>query len=111
MENTPSSCGQPSDPACVARDAAMSYYLAAKKRIGLLHPSLLYLQCLFLLGVYEMYCLKPMQAWLYFNRACVDLRNVLWARDQRQATDDPETMRKTRRLEQRLYWSCMKSEL
>ncbi|KAF5966216.1 oleate-activated transcription factor 1 [Fusarium bulbicola] len=89
-------------------DTAASYYLAAKKRLGLLQPSLLYIQCLFLCGIYEMYCLHPLQAWFHFNRACVDLRNILWTRSQKKSNQ--ATTQETRRLEQRLYWSCVKTE-
>lgn len=101
--------------ACADRETASSYYLAAKKRLGLLQPSLTYLQCLFLFGVYEMYCLSPLQAWFYFNRACVDFRNVMWVRSQQQRVGNEHSPlqqhdQHQRRLEQRLYWSCMKSE-
>ncbi|VTT55487.1 unnamed protein product [Fusarium fujikuroi] len=89
-------------------DTAASYYLAARKRLGLLQPSLLYIQCLFLCGIYEMYCLHPLQAWFHFNRACVDLRNILWTRSQKKSNQ--ATTQETRRLEQRLYWSCVKTE-
>ncbi|KAF5677435.1 heterokaryon incompatibility protein [Fusarium denticulatum] len=89
-------------------DTAASYYLAAKKRLGLLQPSLLYIQCLFLCGIYEMYCLHPLQAWFHFNRACADLRNILWTRTQKRSSQ--ATTQETRRLEQRLYWSCVKTE-
>ncbi|KAF4437259.1 heterokaryon incompatibility [Fusarium acutatum] len=94
--------------AAIDPDTAASYYLAAKKRLGLLQPSLLYIQCLFLCGIYEMYCLRPPQAWFHFNRACVDLRNILWTRSQKKSSQ--ATTQETRRLEQRLYWSCVKTE-
>ncbi|KAF5543892.1 heterokaryon incompatibility protein [Fusarium mexicanum] len=94
--------------AVIDPDTAASYYLAAKKRLGLLQPSLLYIQCLFLCGIYEMYCLHPLQAWFHFNRACVDLRNILWTRSQIKSSQ--ATTQETRRLEQRLYWSCVKTE-
>ncbi|KAJ4263517.1 hypothetical protein NW762_006336 [Fusarium torreyae] len=102
-ESTRSSTAAFLDP-----DTAASYYLAAKKRLGLLQPSLLYIQCLFLCGVYEMYCLRPLQAWFHFNRACVDLRNILWTRSQNKSSNT--ISREKHRLEQRLYWSCVKSE-
>ncbi|KAJ2902733.1 hypothetical protein MKZ38_000159 [Zalerion maritima] len=92
------------------RDTAALYYLAAKKRLGLVPPSLPYLQCLFLFGVYEMYVLNPMQAWFYFNRACVDFENISWAQSRKASLQDQKVLRRSQRLEQRLYWSCMKSE-
>ncbi|KAF5622962.1 heterokaryon incompatibility protein [Fusarium sp. NRRL 52700] len=89
-------------------ETAASYYLAAKKRLGLLQPSLLCIQCQFLCGIYEMYCLHPLQAWFHFNRACVDVRNILWTRSQKKSSQG--ITQETRRLEQRLYWSCVKTE-
>ncbi|KAI1409253.1 vegetative cell wall protein gp1 [Hypoxylon sp. FL1857] len=86
---------------------ASSYYLAAKKRLGLLEPSILQVQCLFLCGVFEMYSLKPLRAWSYFNQASVSFRNLVWMQTQGSVGG----MLETQRLEQRLYWSCMKSEL
>ena len=89
---------------------ASACYLAAKKRLGLIEPSLLSVQCLFLCGVFEMYLLKPVKAWFYFNQACIQFRNQLWGRTRKASAYDHSTPRETRRLEQRLYWSCMKSE-
>ncbi|KAF2658597.1 hypothetical protein K491DRAFT_592537 [Lophiostoma macrostomum CBS 122681] len=98
---------------------AQCYYGAAQKRLGLLSPSHLYVQCLFLFGVFEMYCLHPLQAWNYFNQACVQFRNLLWCRTQEQSemstrddsASDKPVPKRLRLLEQRLYWSCLKSEL
>ncbi|KZL84807.1 vegetative cell wall protein gp1 [Colletotrichum incanum] len=102
-ESIRSSASNSTDP-----DTAQAYYLAAKKRLGLLEPSLLQVQCLFFFAVFEMYTLQPLQAWFYFNQACVQFKNILWRRSQRRS---PHAIsQKTRRLEQRLYWSCMKSE-
>ncbi|TDZ37523.1 hypothetical protein CTRI78_v011109 [Colletotrichum trifolii] len=102
-ESMRSSASSSADP-----DTAQAYYFAAKKRLGLLEPSLLQVQCLFFCGVFEMYSLHPLQAWFYFNQACVQFKNILWRRTQRRGPDN--ISQKTRRLEQRLYWSCMKSE-
>ncbi|KAL1846988.1 hypothetical protein VTK73DRAFT_165 [Phialemonium thermophilum] len=97
--------------ACVPdHDAAMSYYLAAKKRLGLLQPSLDYLQCLFLSGVFEMYLLRPVKAWFYFNQACVQIRNLQWRREHEAGRHVRLVSQEAARLEQRLYWSCLKSE-
>ncbi|UQC79176.1 vegetative cell wall protein gp1 [Colletotrichum lupini] len=89
-------------------DTAQAYYLAAKKRLGLLEPSLLQIQCLFFCAVFEMYSLRPLQGWFYFNQASVQFKNLYWRRAQRRNWQS--ISQKTRRLEQRLYWSCMKSE-
>ncbi|OAK96920.1 hypothetical protein IQ06DRAFT_229637 [Phaeosphaeriaceae sp. SRC1lsM3a] len=102
----------------VDMETAQSYYMAAKKRLGLLDPSHLLVECLFFFGVFEMYCLRPLKAWNYFNSACVQCRNLLWIRSQRSisvnplapSTVDPPTGA-LRLIEQRLYWSCLKSEL
>ncbi|KAK6210047.1 vegetative cell wall protein gp1 [Colletotrichum tabaci] len=102
-ESVRSSASNSTDP-----DTAQAYYLAAKKRMGLIEPSLLQVQCLFFFAVFEMYTLHPLQAWFYFNQACVQFKSLLWRRSQRR---NPHNIsQKTRRLEQRLYWSCMKSE-
>ncbi|KAL0932441.1 fungal specific transcription factor domain-containing protein [Colletotrichum truncatum] len=102
-ESIRSSASNSTDP-----DTAQAYYFAAKKRLGLLQPSLLQVQCLFFCGVFEMYSLRPLPAWFYFNQACVQFKNILWRRTQRRIPE--HTDQKARRLEQRLYWSCMKSE-
>ncbi|KAF6836705.1 vegetative cell wall protein gp1 [Colletotrichum plurivorum] len=97
-----------SSTAAADPETAQAYYFAAKKRLGLLEPSLLQVQCLFFCGVFEMYSLHPLQAWFYFNQACVQFKNILWRRTQRRSAES--VSQKARRLEQRLYWSCMKSE-
>ena len=90
-----------------ARDysTAETYYTASRKRIGLLDNSVLATQCAFLIGVYEMYSLRPLKAWLSFNHACTTFQAYLHTR-ARQVSNS----RSSRRLEQRLYWSCLKSE-
>ncbi|KAK1517164.1 vegetative cell wall protein gp1 [Colletotrichum costaricense] len=102
-ESMRSSVSTTTDP-----DTAQAYYLAAKKRLGLLEPSLLQIQCLFFCAVFEMYSLRPLQGWFYFNQASVQFKNLYWRRAQRRNWQS--ISQKTRRLEQRLYWSCMKSE-
>ncbi|KAK7458600.1 vegetative cell wall protein gp1 [Colletotrichum acutatum] len=102
-ESMRSSVSATADP-----DTAQAYYLAAKKRLGLLEPSLLQIQCLFFCAVFEMYSLRPLQGWFYFNQASVQFKNLFWRRAQRRNWQS--VSQKTRRLEQRLYWSCMKSE-
>lgn len=94
----------------IDKTAGAAYFVAAQKRLGFLKPSLMYIQCLFLFGVFQMYLLKAMQAWSYFSQACVQFRNLLYLR-ARRPTSPTDSIRTTRRLEQRLYWSCLKSEL
>lgn len=95
----------------IDRDAASAYFTAAQKRLGFLRPSLMHIQCLFLFGVYQMYCINAMEAWSYFNQACVQFRSLLWFRTKGGTSSLETSMSATRRLEQRLYWSCLKSEL
>ncbi|KAL3478319.1 hypothetical protein BJX99DRAFT_107854 [Aspergillus californicus] len=92
------------------KEASAAYYLAAKKRLGLIEPSLLSVQCHFLCGVLEMYYINALRAWHYFNQACVQLQNLLWSSGHTESSYEGSISRETRRLEQRLYWSCMKSE-
>ncbi|KAH6892564.1 vegetative cell wall protein gp1 [Thelonectria olida] len=94
----------------VNKDTCQAYYLAAKKRLGLMQPSLLYIQCLFFCGVLEMNFLEPLRAWNYFNLSCVHFRNLLWRQRHTQTGSVGEVSNERRRMEQRLYWSCMKSE-
>ncbi|KAK7427323.1 hypothetical protein QQZ08_006092 [Neonectria magnoliae] len=46
-----------------------AYYLAAKKRFGLLGHSIQDIQCLFLASMYDKYCLQPLQAWFHLREA------------------------------------------
>ncbi|KAL2851501.1 hypothetical protein BJY01DRAFT_260808 [Aspergillus pseudoustus] len=82
-----------------------SYYSAARKRIGLLDPSVIAIQCSFLVGVYEMYSMRPLRAWHSFNRACTFFQTHLLASSLGQPVEQSsETVRS------RLYWSCLKSD-
>ncbi|GME39074.1 Sugar/inositol transporter [Neofusicoccum parvum] len=84
---------------------AERYYNASRKRIGLLGNSLIAAQCMFLSGVYEMYSLRPLQAWTSFSRAG-DIIQIY-----RMVKPDPTTPKfpSVISLEHRLYWSCLKS--
>lgn len=85
---------------------AEAYYTAACKRIGLLKNTLLATECHFLAGVYEMYSLRPLQAAISFNRACVTFQTLTWMRSEYYATEDQLGTARASRL----YWSCLKSE-
>lgn len=85
---------------------SLAYYTACKKRVGFLDSSIMAIQCFFLIGVYEMYMLRPLQAWDSFHRACVAFRMHIAAESKMSATFD----RPLRTLQNRLYWSCLKSE-
>lgn len=51
-----------------------------------------------------MYSIRPLKAWMSFSQACAMFQVYLHTRPHLEAT------RTTKRLEQRLYWSCLKSE-
>lgn len=55
-----------------------------------------------------MYLLNPLKAWYYFSHASTQFRDHLWRTTQKRSGQ--VISRETKRLEQRLYWSCMKSE-
>ncbi|KAH7399863.1 hypothetical protein BKA64DRAFT_642021 [Cadophora sp. MPI-SDFR-AT-0126] len=48
---------------------AEAYYTLARKRIGLLLPSIMTAHCYFFCGVYLMYIVQPLQAWNNFYQA------------------------------------------
>ena len=85
---------------------AEAYYTAACKRIGLLRNTLLATECYFMAGVYEMYSLRPLQAAVSFNRACVTFQTLSLMRSEYYASEDEPGRARARRL----YWSCLKSE-
>jgi hypothetical protein len=85
-------------------DKAESYYLLARKRVGLLGQSFLASQCFFLSGVYLMYGLRPVEAFSEFHQASVVYQICL-----RRSSPLNKTTQE-RRLEQRMYWCCFKSE-
>ncbi len=99
-------------PTSEAQDmvVAQAYWLAAKKRIGLLGDALIDIQCLFFASVFERYALRPLEAWFYIQMACTRLEAYLLRNNRQswrpeQTTDDP-----TRLLEQRVFWTCVKGK-
>ncbi|KAL4957713.1 hypothetical protein BDW69DRAFT_8179 [Aspergillus filifer] len=84
---------------------AEAYYTAARKRIGLLDPSIIAVQCAFLIGVYEMYTMRPLRASLSFNRACAFFQTYL-----RSSSFTKPTEQSSESVRSRLYWSCLKSD-
>lgn len=63
-----------------ARAGAEAYYLAARKRIGLLGTSIVDIQCLFFASIYERYALRILPAWLLIQQACSRLQMLIQAR-------------------------------
>jgi hypothetical protein len=70
-------------------------------------PSLTAIQCLFFCGVYQMYLVRPVDAYSYFNRASTQLKLHLLGKRPFDF-HGPESTES--RLLRRLYWSCMQSE-
>lgn len=97
--------GSIASPDATQADWAMgsSYFAAAQRRIGMLidSESLVAPQCYFLIGVYFMYNLRPLDAWRTFAQAVVCMQ--------------PDYMRSMPSghysLEECVYWSCWKSEV
>lgn len=96
------------------------YFSAAKKRLGLVMSSnkLVAVQCLFLAGIYHMYTMNQFAAWKMFNAASVSCEGYLHRKERAKAVDASSgtllslpSSEPTRHLEQRIYWSCLKSEL
>lgn len=101
------------------REQADNCFVQASRRLGGLRPSVLAAQCQFFAGVYLMYTLRPMLSWQYFHQASIVYQ--LYLKMNGRVSDDntvlmDEIVRhgysdsKMRRLEQRIYWSCFKSE-
>ncbi|KAI9167955.1 hypothetical protein HJFPF1_04098 [Paramyrothecium foliicola] len=91
--------------------AGEGYYHLAQKRFGLLQLGIVASQCYFLAGVYKMYTMHPIIAWSHFQSAtkAYHLHLECKAR-QPQQEETPFMSSKGRHLEQRLYWSCYKTE-
>lgn len=96
------------------------YFSAAKKRLGLVMSSnkLIAVQCLFLAGIYHMYTMNQFAAWKMFNAASVSCEGYLHRKERAKAAEVSggtlsmfSSSEPTRHLEQRIYWSCLKSEL
>ncbi|KAI8185839.1 hypothetical protein K4K51_011277 [Colletotrichum sp. SAR 10_75] len=89
---------------------ADAYYLAASKRIGLLGPSILDIQCLFLASMYEKCRLRPLRACFYIQQASTRLQAHLLRRGRRPWRAASGSEEPTQPLEQRVFWSCFKAE-
>ncbi|KAJ5371235.1 uncharacterized protein N7496_007327 [Penicillium cataractarum] len=88
------------------------YFNLARRRLGSLFLGIRAAQCHFLAGIYLMYTMRPLQAWLEFHSATRAYQVYVQCQARRGAHAGalaPE-MSKRRKLEQRLYWSCYKSE-
>ncbi|KAH7163484.1 hypothetical protein B0J13DRAFT_538669 [Dactylonectria estremocensis] len=96
-----------------ARVRGEAYYHSARRRFGLLDRSMAACQCYLLSGIYLMYTIRPLQAWQSFNQAStvylVYLKSHGRFGSEGNQWNDTQTL-SLRSLEQRLYWSCLKSE-
>lgn len=86
---------------------------AATKRLGVVfaESGILSAQCFFYAGVYLMSMFQPVPAWRYFLQALAYCQEFDFAI---QASQNPQTLTsppETSPTEQRLYWSCWKSEV
>jgi hypothetical protein len=93
---------------------AESFFLAAKKRLGMLlgTSSLIEAQCMFLAGVYAMCTFQRLPAWRFFMQslACCQTFESLKAFRQNYGEQLDETGRRSAAAEQAIYWSAWKSE-
>ncbi|KAJ5392627.1 hypothetical protein N7509_008117 [Penicillium cosmopolitanum] len=83
-----------------------AYFLAAQKRMGMLlcRGGVIEVQCFFLAGVYLMTTLRSVEAWRMFVQAlaCCEGFSILRTNDCHEAAWETK---------QRVYWTCLKSEL
>ncbi|QYT01305.1 Zn(2)-C6 fungal-type domain-containing protein [Trichoderma simmonsii] len=106
-----------------SRQRAESYYQSARRRFGLLGISLTACHCHLLSGIYLLYTLRPIEAWNAFfqasslytvylkSQAAVRITNEPDSVDMDMLPDEHDCHDELREcLEQRLYWSCIKSE-
>lgn len=87
---------QRSDP-----EAAKAYFIAAKKRIGLLRDAIVDIQCLFLAHIYEKCALRPLEAAYYIQQASIRLQVHMAHKDSSYCETG---------LTDRLFWSTVRAE-
>jgi hypothetical protein len=92
------------------RTKAEAYFLAAKKRLGLLGDSLLDIQCLFLAFIYEKTYFRHLQAWFYLQQAATRLQVRLLKTGTRPRANCQSLRTDDIHIEQRLFWSCFRAE-
>ncbi|KAF3062993.1 hypothetical protein CFAM422_010508 [Trichoderma lentiforme] len=102
---------QPCDRENLELGAAL--YGAATKRLGIVfaESGILSAQCFFYAGVYLMSMFQPVSAWRHFLQALAYCQEFDFAIE---ASQNPQTLTsppETSPTEQRLYWSCWKSEV
>ncbi|KLO97498.1 uncharacterized protein LW93_3476 [Fusarium fujikuroi] len=93
-------------PQDTSNDQAEHLFRRGNQILALQPPSLLATQCRFFCGVYEMFCIRPVAAWLHFSQASLQLKLYIHSR----TFSYPIHPSVDSGLLQRLYWSCMQSE-
>ncbi|KAF4448422.1 vegetative cell wall gp1 [Fusarium albosuccineum] len=102
---------EPTNQEGVDISMAEAFFGAARRRLGLLTNSVIAVQCQYLAGLYEKFLVRPLAAWSLLQTACAQLQALLYAKGLAVATrQDFQTGKRTRHIEQRLYWSCVKAE-
>ncbi|KAF5004851.1 hypothetical protein FDECE_8667 [Fusarium decemcellulare] len=101
---------QTSVPFFENRTEAEGYFLAAKKRLGLIGDTLLDIQCLFLAFIYEKTYFRHLQAWFYLQQAATRLQVLLLKSGTRPWASLQSSEPSNRHIEQRLFWSCFRAE-
>ncbi|KAH6718437.1 hypothetical protein BKA61DRAFT_302044 [Leptodontidium sp. MPI-SDFR-AT-0119] len=92
-----------------------AFYQVARKRFGLLDQSIMAGQCHMLSGIFLMYTMRPLEAWSAFHQAgsiySLYLKSQAALQERNNDMDiDVSLSQLEKRLEQRLYWTVLKSE-
>ncbi|KAK1145189.1 hypothetical protein N8T08_004622 [Aspergillus melleus] len=94
-------------PECRMKES-LAFVSMARKRLSAAYmdESLVGVQCLCLLGIWYQYNIEPIPGWKMFRTA-----SMLWQTyNLRHRTGETERSLREQSLEQRLYWTCLKSE-
>ncbi|KAH7010487.1 hypothetical protein EDB80DRAFT_714940 [Ilyonectria destructans] len=89
---------------------AMALFSAAQKRLGpvMLANSVVEAQCVFLVGVFLMSILRPVEAWRMFLQALAICQS--FKSSCRRVSNDTAGSIDTTAAQESIYWSCWKSE-
>ena len=109
--SNPFSDPRPYEPGSLELGASL--FSAATKRLGIVlaESSILSAQCFFYAGVYLMSILQPVPAWRHFLQALAFCQEFDFAIQASQSTQSLTSPSESSPTEQRLYWSCWKSEV
>ncbi|KAL2212917.1 hypothetical protein CC79DRAFT_1361754 [Sarocladium strictum] len=88
---------------------AAAFFELAGKRLSLLKPGWLSIQCLLLAATYHMYRLQPVAAWTFISQACQ--RYWLYSRGNVKAPSFlSNVLGEDEDYQRQLYWFCFKAE-